>query len=227
MERPLPFQPPDPRHPAGWMLSVGLHLALMLAALWYVTQRPLLTAPPPFLPVELVAVQLTPATPPQPRLGSPAPPARAPRAAAVPPQESVHPEEDALTAKLQALSRLRAADGPLTLGNGTGGTGTGGGGVALADFIRMQIMRRWMPVLTNRQRREQAVLLRLTVSNKGEITDITILDRQEFDGNLLFRSMAIGARNAAMLSSPIAMPPGNWPKTTVLTIALSPRDAAR
>ena len=51
------------------------------------------------------------------------PAARAPRATVVPPQESVQPEEDTLTSKLQALSRLRAPDGPLTLGNGGGGAG--------------------------------------------------------------------------------------------------------
>ena len=227
MERPLPFQPADPRHPAGWLLSACLHLALVLAAFLYLMQRPLLPPPTPFLPVELVAVQPVPATRPLPRAGSPAPAARAPRATTVPPQVSVQPEEDALTAKLQALSRLRAPDGPVTLGNGAGGAGTGGGGISLADFIRMQIMRRWMPNLTNRQRREQPVYLRVTVTEKGEFSDVTILDRQDFDGNLLYRTMAISARSAALLSSPIVMPPGQWPKATTLTIALNPRDASR
>jgi hypothetical protein len=225
MERPLPFQPADPRHPAGWMLSACLHLALVLAAFLYLMQRPLLP-PPPILPVELVTMQPAPAMRPMPRIGTPAPATRAPRATAVPPQESVQPEEDALTAKLQALSHLRAPEGPLTLGNGGGGNG-GGGGMSLTDFVRMQIMRRWMPVLTNRQRREQPVQLLITVTDKGEFSEVTILDRQDFDGNLLYRSMAITARNAAVLTSPIAMPPGAWPKATTLTITLNPRDVSR
>jgi hypothetical protein len=173
-----------------------------------------------------VTVQPAPALRPMPRIGTPAPAARAPRATVVPPQESVQPEEDTLTSKLQALSRLRAPDGPLTLGNGGGGN-SGGGGMSLADFVRMQIIRRWMPVLTNRQRREQPVQLRITVTDKGEFNEVTILDRQDFDGNLLYRSMAITARNAAVLSSPIAMPPGTWPRATTLTITLNPRDASR
>jgi outer membrane biosynthesis protein TonB len=228
MERPLPFQPPDPRQPAGWALSLGLHLLLVLAALIYVMQRPILPAQQAILPVELVSVFPAPAPQPATRPGSPAPAARTPRPAAVPPpQASAEPAEDALDARLQALSQLRAPDGPLALGNGPGGRGTGGGGGSLADFIRAQIMRRWMPNLTNRQRREQPVRLRVVVTDKGELAEVTILDRQEFDGNLLYRSMAIGARNAALLSSPIAMPQGPWPKTTVLTITLNPADASR
>lgn len=225
MERPLPFQPPDPRQPAGWALSLGLHMLLVLAALIYVMQRPILPAQQAILPVELVSV--FPAPQPATRPGSPAPAARTPLPAAVPPQASAEPAEDALDARLQSLSRLRAPDGPLALGNGPGGSGTGGGGGSLADFIRAQIMRRWMPKLTNRQRRDQPVRLRVVVTDKGELAEVTILDRQEFDGNLLFRSMAIGARNAALLSSPIAMPVGPWPKNTTLTITLNPADASR
>jgi hypothetical protein len=225
MERPAPFQPPAPRSPSGWSLSLGLHGLMLLAAFWYVTGRPSLPPLPPILPVELVTSM--PAPIPVSRPGAAGPRASAPRPAIAPPQQSAAPTEDALTAQLQALSRLRAPDGPLVMGTGGGGAGTGSGGASLADFVRAQIMRRWIPVLTNRQRRDPPVLLRLTVTDKGELTDIVILDQQAFDGNLLFRSIAIGARNAAVLSSPIPMPPGAWPKATVLTIALNPRDASR
>jgi len=226
MERPPPFQPPAPRSPSGWTLSLGLHGLMALAALWYAAQRPPLPPLPPLLSVELVASQPTPSPSPAPRAGVPAPRASAPRTAPPEAAEAV-PQEDALETRLQALSRLRAPDGPLRLGSGGRGAGTGGGGATLADFVRAQIMRRWLPILTNRQRRDQPVLLRITVTDKGAFSEVAILDRQEFDGNLLYRSMAISARNAALLSSPIPMPPGDWPKATVLTIALNPRDAAR
>ena len=225
MERPPPFQPADPRSPSGWTLSLGLHGLMLLAALWYVNQRPVMPALPPSLPVELVTAMPTPSPAPSP--AAQGAPRRAPRPSVLPPEIKIAPEEDALTSKLEALSRLRAPDGPLAMGSGGSGAGTGSGGASLADFIRAQIMRRWMPALTNPQRRDQPVLLRITVSDRGVFTDIAILDREEFDGNLLYRSMAISARNAAMLSSPVQMPPGNWPKQTVLTIALNPRDASR
>ena len=226
MERPPPFQPPDPRSPSGWTLSLGLHGLLLLGGLWYATTRPAILARPPVMPVEVVASLPAPqpATMPAPRAGAASPRARSPQP--TPQQVETPPQDDALASKLQALSRLRAPDGPLAMGTG-GGAGTGNGGATLADFIRAQIMRRWFPILTNRQRRDAPVLLRIAVNDKGEFTEVTILDRQEFDGNLLYRSMAISARNAAVLSSPIPMPPGNWPKTTVLTISLNPRDASR
>jgi hypothetical protein len=226
MERPLPFQPADRNpYPPGWMLSAGLHLGLVLAAFWYMAAGPVLPPMLPVLPVDLV--MLSPVTRPQQTL---TPPGRsAPRPAVAPANagsrpDGIAPPEDELGDKLQALSQLRAPDGPLNLG---AGEGTGNGGLSLRDFIRAQIMRRWIPDLSRNQRRERAVLLRVTVNAAGVITDVFILDRQQFDGDLLFRNMAIGARNAAILTSPVRMPPGNWPASSTVDIALDPRAASR
>ena len=226
MERPLPFQPADrARHPPGWMLSAGLHLLMLLTAFWYLTARPALPPLISALPVDLV--MLTPVTRTQ---ISPSPPGRsAPRPAVAPPAgtrpDAVTPLEDELGSKLQALSQLRAPDGPLNLGAGEGPGN--GGGLSLSDYIRAQILRRWVPDLSRFQRRDRPVMLRVSVSAAGVITDVVILDRQQFNGDLLFRNMAIGARNAAVLTSPVRMPPGNWPAVSILEITLDPRAASR
>jgi hypothetical protein len=230
MERPLPFQPTGQRHPNGWLLSLALHMALALVVLLYALQQPVLPLLPAVLPVELVAVQPQPgpsASRPSPRTGAPAP-----RVAATPrPLEGVRPDAavpaDELTARLQALSRLGAPDGPLTLDNGGSGAGGGGGALSLRDFIRAQIMRRWLPNLGTRARRDRPVLLRVTVTARGVITAVEILDRQQFDGDRLFRGLTTSARNAALLSSPVMLPPGNWPAVNVVDIALDPKDASR
>ena len=107
------------------------------------------------------------------------------------------------------------------------GEGTGGGGLSLRDFIRAQILRRWVPDLSRNQRRDRPVLLRITVNAAGVLTAVDILDRQQFDGDKLFRNMAVGARNAALLTSPVRMPPGNWPAASTFVIDLDPRAAAR
>ena len=107
------------------------------------------------------------------------------------------------------------------------GEGAGGGGLSLRDFIRAQILRRWVPDLSRNQRRDRPVLLRVTVSAAGVITAVDIMDRQQFDGDKLFRNMAIGARNAALLTSPVRMPPGNWPRESSFVIDLDPRAASR
>ncbi|HJR56731.1 MAG TPA: hypothetical protein VJ798_09145 [Rhizomicrobium sp.] len=226
MERPLPFQPADRSpYPPGWMLSAGLHLGLLLAAFWYMTARPILPPMLPVLPVDLV--MLSPVTRPQQTLTPPGRSAPRPAVAAANAgtrPDGITPPEDELGDKLQALSQLRAPNGPLNLG---AGEGTGNGGLSLRDFIRAQIMRRWIPDISRGQRRDRAVLLRVTVNAAGVITDVVILDRQQFDGDLLFRNMAIGARNAAILTSPVRMPPGNWPASSTVDIALDPRAASR
>ena len=225
MERPLPFQPADrTRYPAGWLLSAGLHLLLLLVAFFYMAAGPIPPPSLPVLPVDLVV--LAPVTRPQTLApaGRTAPrPAVAPQAAGTRP-EGITPPEDELGSSLQTLSQLRAPDGPLNLG---AGEGTGGGGLSLRDFIRAQILRRWVPDLSRNQRRDRPVLLRITVNAAGVLTAVDILDRQQFDGDKLFRNMAVGARNAALLTSPVRMPPGNWPAASTFVIDLDPRAAAR
>jgi hypothetical protein len=217
----------------GWLLSGGLHLLMLLMALLYLMERPVLPPALPALPVELVT--LAPVTRPGQLPGAPG--RSAPRPAVAPPRpataapapgarpDAVTPPVDELGARLQALSQLRAADGPLSLGDGQGSGN--GGGLSLRDYIRAQILRRWVPDLSRNQRRDRPVILRVTVTGAGVITDIEILDRQQFNGDLLFRNMAISARNAATLASPIRMPPGNWPRESTFDIALDPRAASR
>jgi hypothetical protein len=227
MDRPLPFQPIDRnRYPSGWMLSAGLHLLMLAAAFWYLMARPLLPPSIPVLPVELVT--LSPVSRPA---ATPGPPGRsAPRPAVTPRPTGVRPDAtepapDELDARLQALSRLNGPDGPLRLGNGDGAGN--GGGLSLRDFIRAQILRRWVPDLSRDQRRDRPVLLRISVTANGVISDIVIIDREQFNGDLLFRNMAIAARNAAMLASPVRMPPGNWPGVSTFVIDLDPKAASR
>ena len=71
------------------------------------------------------------------------------------------------------------------------------------------------------------VRLRLNVSNGGLISDIVIADQDRFEHDVVFHNMALSARNAALLASPIQMPPGNWPKVIPLEIDLDPKAALR
>ena len=227
MDRPLPFQPADQnRYPSGWMLSAGLHLLMALAALWYLMARPPLPPAIMAMPVDLVTLAPVsrPSASPGPAGRSAPRPAVTPRPAGVRP-DGTEPAPDELDAKLQALARLSAPDGPLRLGNGDGAGN--GGGLSLRDFVRAQIMRRWLPDLSRNQKRDQPVLLRITITGKGVITDVVIVDREQFDGSFLFRRMAGTARNAALLTSPVTLPPGNWPATSTFVIDLDPRAASR
>jgi hypothetical protein len=219
------------RDEPGLALSLALHLLILLAALWYVAAQPVVH-PPRSLPVDLVVLQ--PAPGPAGAVPAPHPGAPRPQRAAAPVPEGVRPQatqqpEDELTAKLRALAQLSAPDTPLAIGggNGTGGAGSGNGAYGLKDFIRAQIMRRWLPDLSGKGARDLPVLLHVTLTAGGAITDVAIADQARFATDIAFHDMALSARNAARLASPIRMPPGNWPRVQTLDIDLDPKAALR
>jgi hypothetical protein len=218
----------------GWALSLVLHTGMVLLALWYLAGRPALPPQLRTLPVDLVMLAPTPAPGPSGALPAPKAGAPQPRPAAAPKPEGVKPDAteqplDELSAKLRALAQLSTPDTPLAVGGGTGegGGGNGNGAYALRDFIRAQILRRWLPALSDAASRAAVVRLRLKVSDHGAISDIVIADQARFKTDEVFHNMAISARDAAMLASPIQMPPGNWPKAIPLEIDLDPKAALR
>lgn len=216
----------------GWALSAVLHLAMLLLAFLYLAARPVLPPALPALPVEIVRLMPVPGpsgAQPAPKAGAPRPrPAAAPQVEGVRPDAVAQPVDE-LSAKLRALAQLSVPDTNLAVGGGEGdgSGGRGNGAYALRDFIRAQILRRWLPSLSDAAARAAVVQLKLNVSNAGAISDIVIADQARFKTDAVFHDMALSARNAAMLASPIQMPPGTWPKIIPLTIDLDPKAALR
>jgi hypothetical protein len=219
------------RDEPGIALSVVLHLFFLLIALWYVAVRPVVPQQQAHsFPVDLVALTAAPG----PTGARPAAHTGAPKPArqAAPVPEGVRPlatqqPEDELSAKLRALAQLRAPDTSLAIGGGNGeaGAGNGNGAYGLRDFIRAQILRRWLPDLSSPSTRDLPVLLHVTVTAKGAITEVVIADQPRFITDKTFHEMALSARNAALLASPIQMPPGPWPAVIKLDIDLDPKAA--
>src|SRR2546421_4344442 len=213
----------------GVLLSLLLHGLLLLAALWYMHSRPLLMETRlRALPVELViGGSLEQGT-------SPAPAVRLQRARAhlesAPRPEGVSPQgirqpEDELSAKLRALAQLKSADSVLPNADvstmpGGAGSGEGEGNYALKDFIRAQILRRWLPDLSIPGARNMPVGLRLRLLKTGEIDEVVILDQARMHTDQAFRDMALSARDAALLASPIQIPGMRLEKNQTLTISL-------
>jgi hypothetical protein len=61
------------------------------------------------------------------------------------------------------------------------------------------------------------------MNRQGEISDVRITDQQRFNTDKLFRSMALSARNAAILASPIPLPPGHYDAVMNISITLDPK----
>ena len=220
----------------GVLLSLLLHGLLLLAVLWYVHTRPaLMETRFRALPVELViggSMEQGATQAPAARLQrAPAHSESAPQREGVSPQGTRQPEDE-LSAKLRALAQLKSADSPLpnadvsTMPGGAGG-GDGEGNYALKDFIRAQILRRWLPDLSIPGARAMPVGLRLRLLKTGEIDQVAILDQARLHTDQAFRDMALSARDAALLASPIQIPGMRFEKNQTLTIVLDPKAVLR
>ncbi len=220
----------------GAFLSLLLHGLLVLLALWYVSHRPDLTQTQlRALPVELViggtmsqAASTAPAT----HLQVARPhPESAPVPEGVSPKGTKEPEDE-LTARLRALAQLKTQDAVLpnadnSAAPGGSGDGSGEGNYALKDFIRAQILRRWLPDMSLPGARNMPVLVRIRLLKSGVIDDVTIVDQIRFRDDKVFRNMALSARDAALLASPIQIPGTRYEKTQTLTIDLDPKAVLR
>jgi len=228
---------PVKRDWGGIALSLLLHGLLLLAALWYLAQRPVMQKTMfRTLPVELViggTMGQQASAPPAAKVEVARPhPESAPQPEGVSPKGTREPLDE-LSAKLRALAQLKTPDAVLpnadnnAVPNGGGGAGGGDGNYALKDFIRAQILRRWLPDLSIPGARNLPVLLRVRLLQSGVIDDVTIVDAARMHTDAPFRNMALSARDAALLASPIQLPPGHYERVTVLTIQLDPKSVLR
>jgi hypothetical protein len=228
----------DTRQARGWWrggaLSLLLHGVMLLLAIAYLAHRPVVK-PVSFhsLPVEIVIGQASTPGPSTTEASPRASRARAQQQAA-PRKEGISPKgtkqpEDELSAKLRALARLHQPDdgGAAAVGSAGGGHGSGAGAYTLRDFVRAQILRRWLPDLAIKGARNLPVTLRVRLLASGVIDDVTIQDAARMKTDAAFHDMALSARDAAILASPLDLPPGKYPKVQDLTITLDPRAVLR
>ena len=217
------------RNGAGFAGSLLLHLLVLLAILWWGVSHAVVRQPP--LKAMLVDLVARPVEVPGPSGGTHAilraPLPAAPKTEGVRPK-AVTPPPDEMEARITRMAQLAAPDTALPSPDNGAGSGEGnGGGYALADFVRAQILRRWWPQLDDEAKRGTPVAIRLKLSRAGVISDVEIVDRTRYDNDKLFRGMAISARNAALLASPIALPPGHYDAVMDIAITLDPRAVLR
>ena len=211
---------------AGVTGSLLLHLLVLLVIVWWGITHPVARQPP--LNAMLVDIVRVPATIPgasggaQTPLRAPVP--AAPKIQGVRPKAET-PPPDELESRIARMAQLRAPDTALpALANGaSAGEGSGGGSYTLADFVRAQILRRWWPQLESNAARGMPVAIRLKLSRSGVISDVEIVDQTRFVNDKLFRDMALSARNAALLASPIALPPGHYDAVMDISLTLDPK----
>jgi outer membrane biosynthesis protein TonB len=234
----------------GVIGSFVLHAAVLGLLLYQIGVPPALI---PVIPVELVQFfEQTTSPSPQPetkaalpgagaseQLASVAPPRPAPRPepAPAPPEalpstpqpapDVLPPPADPLQGQLDALAKLRMPNNSSTTsgaGNAPPGAQTG---YRVEDLIRAQVQRRWNLRLDELGERELVVTIHIVIEPDGTVAKAEIVDTARGRSDETYRSIALSARNAVLLSSPLTLPVGLTDEMRDMTVSFNTRDSLR
>ena len=182
-------------------------------------------------PAPLAAVDPENAT----RLPKPGP------SAAAKPRPSPSPADD-LATKLQSLARLRQPapavppnPGPQEGAGVSNVTASSANAVpgsqasySVKDFLRAQVERHWY---WDRRRLsgagDWAVSIHVLLNRDGSVAKAEIVDDPRHGGDPEYHDLALSARNAVLLSSPLNLPPGRYESVKDITLTLDPRAASQ
>jgi hypothetical protein len=174
-----------------------------------------------------------------------------PRTAALPQPDAARPSDatadgvarlsepvtDALKAKLEALAKLRQPDvttpsekngaaGPDRVAKNDDITSGLEGPFSVKDYIRAQVERRWNPDLATLRNSDVSVPIHVEITSAGVVLKAEIVDTARA-ADPDYREIAVSARNAVLLSSPLALPAGHYQGVMDLVLYLNPKDAWR
>ncbi len=92
------------------------------------------------------------------------------------------------------------------------------------DFIRAQIERHWYLDRAAAGAGDFVISLRLQLQSDGRVASAEIIDGQSLDTSEAYRSAASSLRAAALVSSPLALPPGAYEAVKDIELTFRPKD---
>ena len=98
---------------------------------------------------------------------------------------------------------------------------------AFKDFLRDQIEHHWGLDLAALHGKDFSVLIRVTITKAGVVTEAEVVNNGKSGVDAAFDEAALSARNAALLSSPLTLPPGHYAELMNVILTLNTRDALR
>jgi len=229
---------------AGVLVSLALHLLLLCAVLFSFVRhtQETLQRSEPFVPIDLVRLGEETRSPPaehralvpQQKAGKQQDEA-SPQRAAVSPTGKKEAPVDALDAKLKALAQLKQPKTELKLDQGQGvsnvdaANGEPGNAAtySIRDYVLAQVLRRWTLDLSKTKDKPLVIAVQVTMKRDGTISEAVIVEQARAKTDAYYRDIAVGARNAVLLSSPITLPPGDYPKEMHFTLRLDTRAVLR
>lgn len=230
----------DIKNRPGLLGSFLLHGLLLLLVLFLMPRNNALDNSTTFVPVDIVQLSEETTAPPAvnraavPQEQAAKGPLSAPRPEGEAPNKT-HEPKDELDIKLKKLAQLRQPDSNLKIDNEaasdvtatSNGADSGPAAYGVRDYVRSQILRHWVYDFRKLGGRNVIIPLHVELTGQGVILQAEILDTQRHATDPLYRDIAISARNAALLSSPIKFPYGmSWNRMS-FTFNLSARSALR
>jgi hypothetical protein len=230
----------------GILASLALHflVALSVVLLMMRTTAPL-SRSQQIVPVDVV-IRLAEQTRSPPSATSAPVPQASPRGVRNDAQSSPHPLErtapektrplplDNLDAKLRAFARLRQPEKSLPALDAETGTqyagptgATGEATYSVRDYVRAQAERRWNLDFTKLGNRRFEIAIHVLMQPDGTIVTAELVDKQRAASDAIYRMIALSARNAVLLSSPISLPTGRYDEPVDMTLVFNPRDMKR
>ena len=218
--------------PLGLVCSSVLH-ALLLLPIILMLDTPAITR---IIPLDVIVVGDQAGEPPAPeRVFAPEKEAgseAAPAATSEPTPSD--PKPDAFELKLQQLAKLRqsgsdpnAAQSAASPSRVAPISAAVNGPRAVGDFIRAQVERRWGPDLAALGNRTFSVLIHVEITGAGVVRSAEVVPDSRLASDTAWQDIARSARNAVLLSSPFALPPGRYADVMELTLDLNTKDALR
>ena len=224
--------------------SLIIHIALIVLLLYRVAPDDSENSIK-FFPVELVTLADRTTTPvpakpdlPRQRTASvrpqkrksppPSVPLTAPQPIPAAPEKGVEsvplPPKDALQSRLEAFANLSLPGNDSISASGNGLT-QGPAGYDVKDYVRSQVEHHWSLDLDAIEDRKITVAIHVVLTPDGVVRKAEIINNEHADAE--YRWLAISARNAALLASPVALPAGIPASALDLILNLSPADALK
>jgi hypothetical protein len=226
---------------SGFAASIGFHVIALVVLVLTLGHTAIPDQRAIVIPVSIVRLADETTSPEQPRQAvvpqqESAPPASPEAKPAALSPAHARPLPDDLEIKLRRLADLRqppldqdlARTGEgLSRRNATRADAAPGSEAAIKDFLRDQIEHHWNLDLATLHGRNISVQLRVAITMAGVITRADLVDAHEAGLDAAYDETAMSARNAALLSSPLTLPPGQYPASMDLILSLNTRDALR
>jgi hypothetical protein len=144
---------------------------------------------------------------------------------------------DALEAKIEALAKLRQPDAvtpnkdngaarPDRVATNDDIMSGRQGPFSVKDYIRAQVERRWNLDLATLGNSDFSVPIHVEMTSAGVVLKAEIVDSVR-TSDPAYREVAVSARNAVLLSSPLSLPAGHYQGVMDMVLYLNPRDVLR